>query len=300
MGMKLPVLAVFIGVIAGLSGALSAEDLTVEYLEGWVDVRSGGTWREVSIGDTVGPSAALRLEEDSLIELSRHNAELTLTGPGTYDVAKVLRGYSARERSGYEGLLAEKLRTILRGKRNEGEQTVVGGVRGDTVDDTELGWVEDDGGGYITAGREALGREEYELALQLFREAYDYVYGPEAEREVLFHLALTETFREDRASALSYLQDVSFASGDELYDDYALLKAKLLIDTFDYRGAADFLRGYIESFDAEPPEEAQTAYFLLGIAYNALDDSRASEAFSRAAEIDRTGDIGKAAASFLP
>jgi tetratricopeptide (TPR) repeat protein len=291
---------VFLAITAVLGGIVAAEDLTVVYLEGWVDVRSGGSWSEVTIGDTLESSATVRLDEDSLLELTGGGRELTLTEPGTYTLSNLLRNISARERVGYGTLLASKLKSAVRGRRDETEQSAVGGVRGDSLGEPELGWVEDDTAGLVSAGRKALEREEYDLARELFLEAYDYAYEPEAERRILFSLALTEDLRGARSSALSYLEGVEFAPGEELYDDYVLLRGKLLIDSFEYRHAVALLREYLSSPEDGSSESLQTAYFLLGIAYDGLGDPRSGRFLTKAFEIDPSSDVGRAAASLLP
>jgi len=63
-----------------------ALDLDVEYVDGYLDVRDGEEWFELFVGDTVSDSDTIRLDEDSIAELSTRGTKLTVTKPGIYMV----------------------------------------------------------------------------------------------------------------------------------------------------------------------------------------------------------------------
>ncbi len=56
-----------------------AQNVTIDYIDGYLDVMERGSWVEAYIGDTLSASDSVLLDEDSYAELSGRNLNLTLT-----------------------------------------------------------------------------------------------------------------------------------------------------------------------------------------------------------------------------
>ena len=58
--------------------AMSLEH-TIDYLDGFLDIKEDGDWYELGIGETVLDTDVIRLDEDSVAEISARGVKLTLT-----------------------------------------------------------------------------------------------------------------------------------------------------------------------------------------------------------------------------
>ena len=70
--------------------SLTAQQLSVAYLEGRAEVRSGSNWAMLSIGDTVSTDGVLRLGDDAYMVLRGAGASLTFSQQGTYSIHKLV------------------------------------------------------------------------------------------------------------------------------------------------------------------------------------------------------------------
>ena len=85
----------------------------------------------------------------------------------------------------------------------------------------------------------------------------------------------------------------------EYYPNLVIFKGQLLIETFSYNEAAEWLSDNIDNLD-DFPESKQTALLLEGISYMELGDKdKARSAFSSSSEIDAASDTGKLAADLI-
>ena len=271
-----------------------SQEYTVEYVEGYADGRIGGKWMELYIGDVLGSGDLIRLEEDSLVELSSGGASLTVTKAGTFNVNELYKQSKSRENMKFGSLIGNKLGTMF-GESGSDVPTAVGGVRGDAVGgDDGFGWVESEVEELIDTGIAALGAKEYERALGLFQEAYDYSIDAEEENKSLYYIGYTYSLMGQPRKALSSLGDIDAVPASDIYADYYLLRGKILIETFDYESAVVFLTGF--EGDAALKEERQAVFFLIGVAYDALGNKdQASKYFKLAWETDADSEIGKTA-----
>ena len=275
-----------------------AQEYTVEYIEGYADGRIGGEWMELYIGDVLGSGDLIRLEEDSLVELRRGGTSLTVTKAGTFNIRDLHKQSRAREDMRFGSLIGNKLGSMF-GESESDVPTAVGGVRGDEVGgDDGFSWVESEVDELIDTGIAALGTEEYDRALGLFQEAYDYSLDAVEENKSLYYIGYTYSLMGQPRKALSYLRDIDAGPDSEIYADYYLLRGKILIETFDYESAVGFLAGFEE--EGALKEERQAVFFLIGVAYDAMgNEGQASEYFRLAYETDTSSDIGKTAYTLI-
>ena len=81
--MKIPTFLkpIWLAMIVFFVAALPAfsVDLTIEYLEGYLDEKDGDEWLELFIGDEIPDTATTKLYEESIAELTAPGIKLTLT-----------------------------------------------------------------------------------------------------------------------------------------------------------------------------------------------------------------------------
>jgi tetratricopeptide (TPR) repeat protein len=283
-----------------LSAFLAAQDYTVEYIDGFVDVKVDGEWYELYIGDSVSMSDVVSLETGAVLELSRGGKVITLTKPGVYSMSDVGRQAKLQDTSGVDSLIGGKLKTLVGGGSGSGvEIATVAGARGADAGGTDdFGWVESEVDEIIKSGKSSIAAGDIEGALDLFYEAYDYALDNAEEAQALFYIGYAYDLLGKPADALRQLRDVAAEPASEIYTDFYLLKGKLHIETYDYDQAVSFLQAYDDTYAS--PEEKQTVFFLTGVAYDGLGQAQAADGyFQKAYSLDPHSDVGKTSNSLL-
>ncbi len=279
------------------SALLAAEDVYVDYVEGMVEVKDAKGWKEIAIGDALARNATIRLGATSCAELSSGTIRLSLTSAGIYDVEKLLAASKKNSTSGVGTLLAKKLeKTVVTQKST---QSAVMGVRAEKVDvGNEIEWViETDPEELIRQGLEKLGAGDYRRAAFLFEEARNGSEGG-LYRKASYYAGYAEALQGNTIPALKDLAVVNPAKTDEYYNDYIILRGKLLVETFAYQDALNFFKSFDKS--AMPKDVRQTVCLFEGIAYRETGKSAlAAESFRIARDLDPASDAGKIAAELM-
>lgn len=276
------------------SFALVAQDYTVEYIDGFVDIKEGGQWYELYIGDSVSTTDIVSLDAGAVLELSRGGKVITLTKAGVYSMSDLGRQASLQDSSGVDSLIGGKLKSLVGAGDSSGvEIATVAGARGADAGSTDdFGWVESEVDEIIQSGKNSLAAGELQNALDLFFEAYDYALDMEEEALALFYIGYTYDLLGEPADALRQLNEVSTEPNSEIYTDFYLLKGKLHIQTYDYDQAVSFLGEYDDTYAS--PQEKQTVFFLTGVAYDGLGQNRlADDFFQKAYSLDPESDVGQ-------
>ena len=277
-----------------LTTFVSAQNYTVAYIEGFVDVKVDGKWYELYIGDSVGSKDIVSLEDGAILELSRGGNVITLMKPGVYSMSDLGRQAKLQDTSGVDSLIGGKLRSLVGGKSgSDVEIATVAGARGaDAGSSDDFGWVESEVDEIIKSGKNSIAAGDIEAALDLFYEAYDYALDMEEEARSLFYIGYAYNLLGKPADALQQLQAASVDPSSEIYTDFYLLRGKLHIETYDYNQAVSFLKDYDDTFAS--PQEKQTVYFLTGVAYDGLGrENEADGLFRKAYDLDPESDIGQ-------
>lgn len=197
-------LSILIMLVIGISG-LTGQSLTVEYVDGYLDILDGGSWSEVYIGDTLTPEDTIRLDSDSFAELRGSGLSLTLTEAGTYRITDLLNANAEGAALGLGNMVAGKLAQLL---QNEGPQTqsAVGGVRAAEAEaEPKLDWMGSDTAELIEESRAAIAEGRLDSALKLLEEAYDLALDEQEETEALFYRGYVHALKGETADALEYL-----------------------------------------------------------------------------------------------
>jgi tetratricopeptide (TPR) repeat protein len=263
-----------------------------------VDVKRGGSWQELYIGDSITGSDTLRLEQDAIVELRGKSEQLTFVKEGTYRVGDMVQTPKKHQQRGFGSMLAGKMSSMFSGAKHQSPGSV-GGVRGAEAGEKQgLSWVESDTQELITAGKQHLENGEYQQALSQFQEAYDYAFDRQEEQDASFYIGYTYTAMGEKGRAVKQLKAIDPQPEADYYYNYYFLLSKLLLDGFAFQEATELLLSFDATYASS--DEKQVIDFLTGIAFwEAENNEKASEYLTRAVEADPESEMGRSAAELL-
>ncbi len=270
-------------------------EYTIDYLDGYLDIKDGGEWYELVIGEVVSDNDTIRLDKDSVVELATRGSKLTLTKPGVYIIADLLKASGERRSVGLASVIGSKIKNILEEPKQT--QTAVMGVRGAKSDD-DLEWMSGDTAELLKSGKEFIGEGEYADAVGVLEEAYDFADADE-EGEVLFFLSFANALMGELRVAIESLDMTEPDPSTDFFADMVLLKGQLLTETFAYQEAADWLTAYSADL-ADDDASSQMSLLLQGISYKGRgENGSAKQALEKAVGLGAASDAGKAAQDIL-
>jgi tetratricopeptide (TPR) repeat protein len=279
-----------------VSGA-GAQDLSVSYLEGEAQVRSGSQWTALSIGDHLSSQATLQLSVGAYVELQGPDSKVVLSQKGTYKLPDIVVASRALSSAGVGKVLTAMLSSLLSGQAKNPSSTL--GARGaneSEAQDSE--WVTSDSQVFLDTGTQYIKSGKYESGIQQFLQALDAATDKEAPM-VRYRLASAYDLSGNTREALRYAAELQPGSSDAWAPDFIILKGKLLVDTNAFAQAIAWLTqsGNDLSGDAQ---RAALYDFLLGVGYRGTGDTASEKAdLSRVVAISADNDLGKAAAQLL-
>jgi tetratricopeptide (TPR) repeat protein len=258
-------------VMAELAGA---QDLSVAYVQGKANLRSGSQWVELAIGDPVSVDSTIAVGAAGLVEIKGAGVDLILTRPGTYCVRDILATRRQVSGPGFAAAVAKSMRFLFFGSTTR--QQAILGVRGANEGASdEGGWTESGADVFLDAAKEYLKAGEYDKALAQLKEALSSATDEEVA-EVRYYLACAFSLNGDVVEAWKQVVRLDPSTSVPWYGDFVLLKAKLLEDTNDYSGTIALLTGQ-EGRLSGNAQRAPLFHFLLGLAYGAQGDSPNAE-----------------------
>ena len=271
------------------------QDFVLDYLDGIVEIREGTSWIEIDLGDELFADSVIRLDEDTMVEISGKGMRLTITEQGIYSVADLLDNNNRVASWGIGSVLGSKL-GALTGESKQGK-TAVMGVRAAAADSgPELSWM-DEGEELLAEGKLLLQSGDYEEAVEIFEEGYDFADIDE-EQQFLFHIGYAYALQGRNAQAMKYLTQVEAEISAPFFADLVLLKGQLLVQSLSFQAAIELFDLYLKSLPGG--EHSQAILFLSAICRQGLNDE--AEAFSllkAARDLDPASEIGRAAAARL-
>ena len=283
--------------IALVAMPLVGIELTVEYVDGYLDLRDGDEWIELYVGESITEEDTIRLVEDSIAEIYGPGVKLTLTKPGIYDVGTLLNASGEQRSVGLASVVGGKVASLFTERKNDSQAAVMG-VRG-AKSESNVQWMTGDTAELVKTGREHLEASELEDALALFEEAYDFAEIDE-ETEVLFYLGYTNYVLGNVRVASDFLGEIYEVDTEaEFFPNLLLLNGQILAETFAFEDAVEWLSQFrdVETIDSSV---RQTALLLEGVSHKALEAFEpARAAFAASVEIDAESDVGQAATQLL-
>lgn len=269
---------------------LSAQELSVDYLEGGLEIETSGSWHELYIGDAVPGDGRLRLSDNGYAELLVGDALVSLSRDGEYNVRDLVKG-STTLQSGNTSL---KQKLTLNTGFDKWKQEATMGVRGaEAAVSTGTGM--EDAYTYLEAGMESMGDGDYTEALVSFEEGWEFF----EDYNCLFFAALCYEELGSKRDFVKSLQQVEPSDLDsEFAGNYALKMGELLIRSLEYNEALNVLDN-LYGADLNREEE-QLLQFLKGNAW--LGSGRpenARSSFQKARDLLPSSELGIQAAEAL-
>lgn len=278
---------------------LAAQNLTVEYVEGEALLAAGGGWVELHPGDAVQAKGRIRLGTDGLLELAQGATRLTVSRPGTYNVADLLASSKKVASWNLGQVVGSKLRGAVAGQKSGSRGATSAGVRAELKDEGgRVEWVTDTGlEEELEQGRGLLEQGRYDEALALFQETLQRADSSEAG-SLRYYIAETLARQGRTAQALQSLKPVELEPQESMYQELVLLKGRLLLESLAFNDALELFKGQLRQNQAGG--FAQALYILssyshrgLGMTEEARDDLR------RATGLDRDSELGREADALL-
>lgn len=295
-----------LGLALCVSAAAMAQDLRIEYLEGLLEVQSGGGWRQARAGEMVPAKGSVRLAAGGLAELSAGELRVILHQPGTYPVGALLRSSRQSLAWGLGRLLKTRLQALFSAPPASSESS---GARAREAPDGpgELQLMEDE----EEEARQAAARAEAEAAAEIegllargrageaaaAAERARVKAGPSSRPYFQFLLASARSLEGRNAEALRALP-AEVPAQAPYYGEYALLKSRLLLEGRSYREALDLLDRLLAGSPGSGT--AQQAWFLSAFCSLQLGDpAQARRRLQKARDLDEGSETGALAKEML-
>lgn len=219
------------GILLGLLAMVVwAVPVTVDFVDGSVQVQNGSAWRTLDFGDTFDSAQIVRIGQRSVAELSvQGGSKLVLSAAGTYAIDTML---GPRQESSAISNIATKIERMANQRTNLNE-SVVAGVRGSAaVDPTALMWagVGPDADAAFDDGRKSFAAADYSSAWDYFveaRELYTEAGDLEGVARSAWHASQAGLALGSGGRALAALRSADPANAAELRGVYALALATL-------------------------------------------------------------------------
>jgi len=274
---------------------VGADELLVEYVDGALEIKSGGRWEELDIGDTVPEDATIRLAANGFAELSSGSVTVTLNKPGTYSAATLLESGKQVSAFNVAKVVNSKLKKLM--SPDQEQEASAMGVRAAEAEDEEMTWVEE-GAEYLEEGKELLLEEEYREAIEVLLEGADFAFTDEEMWEYYYYAAYAYSRLGGSAQALKLLSDMDPDFSTPIFTDFVLLKGQLLIESLSFEDALGLFDEYLRNPDRG--ETTKVVHFLAAVCHEALGDTREAVKMLEAAyAIDRTSEYGRAAGEMI-
>ena len=242
---------------------VGAQELSVSYVEGEAQVRSGASWVALSIVDRLSTQATIQLSRGAYLELKWVDSRISLS-PGP-----------ARNRSGAAGA-----RGAYEGKAKDSE------------------WVTSSAQVFMDASMQYLKSGQYEEAIQEFLQALDAATEKESP-QVQYNLACAYSLSGSSRAALKHAAGLRPSSTDELTLDFIILKANLLVDSNAFAQEIAWLTQNGNDLSGEA-QWASIYNLLLGVGYRGIGDTSSEKAsLSKVGAISGESDLAKPAAQLL-
>lgn len=276
---------------------LCAQKLTVAYLQGEVQLKTGSGWSQLSIGDEVPRDGMLQVSDGGYLELTDHGFTITLSQARLYSVQALLSASQLMSNTGVGRALSTMLSTLV--NRPSRTQSTAIGARGANESKTDQpDWVTSDTEVYLGNGREFIKLGEYAKAIEEFRRALEAATDQELP-EARYYLASAYSLNGDTRNAFTQLSRVTPLGAETWVSDYVLLKAKLLVDTFAFKEEITWLteqRGGL----LQDAQRAAAYYFFLALGYQGVGDTaQERESLTQVMHMAADSDVGKVAAKIL-
>ncbi len=263
----------------------------VDYLDGYLDIKSGNDWLELDMGDIVDSDSVIKLWDDSYVEITVGTRTIKISQAGIYNVVDLMKSADKIKGTGVVEKAGMLISRFLYGDNRQKESTV-GGVRAFSVDDA-LRNMPDVGSDILVNAFEAFTKGENVKAKDLFLEGLSYADDNSQELMAIYFLAQISYEENNLQEALEYLDEAWLDEYADYNELIIFLKGQILIETNGNQQAIDW-------FNENPLDDdariLQAVRFLEAIAnYNLGNMEISRKLFSESINIDPNSDIASAA-----
>jgi len=283
-------------VLVMAAGLLVAENLGVKYLEGSCEVQKGSAWQRINFGEKIDATAMVRLAKQSLLVLQTAESTISISKAGTYKLSDVLGNSKQTADTNLGSIIGRKLQTVA----NSGKTTATaGGVKADPQSEKKPNpWQ----GGDASITRHVQEAETALVAgdLKKARTSFDramYESLPAERTELVLTIGMLCADAGYASLALSYVSGHEADSKQAAYQDYTMMKARVLFESMSYEDAALYAETSLKSVKDTRPRQA--LLIVQGLSERALGQSSKSQStLDGAVKLDPASDEGKIAAKF--
>lgn len=269
-----------------------ATDLYVDYLDGYLDVKSGNSWDPIDIGDVISENAIIKLSDNGYAELLFGDVKITLDRDGTFEASYLVGQIAKASKWGIKGSAFAK---IFKDSEHDTQQSAVMGVRGDPQDEEKITWVDDDIE-FLEEGKALYHKGDFKNAHLILEEGAEW-YGTNYD-EILFYKSLCEYETGQLRQMRDTLFEMDPDSDDEFFGDYVLLLGNLLIESQNYIDGLELFDRYLS--DSVSGETEQLVYLMSAFCSIELDElGFAERKLKNVISIDPNSESGVKAAQIL-
>lgn len=292
--MRRILIAAFLAAV--VATVLSAQELTVSYVEGKAEVKSGQSWREIGIGDQVSSNSVIRLEGQAYLEMTAGSQSVSLSQPGTYGISGLLADSQQMSSAGVGPALSARLVALFGAPQ---EQSTTMGIRADNAAAKNgVSWMMSDSQVYIDSGKEYVKSGDYKKAIAEFKQAVDSASGSEVA-EAHYYLGYAYSLAGNTRAALKELNGVSPSDLVAGAADLVVLKGKLLLDTSAFEQDVRWLASN-EGLIGKNSDRSPAFHLLLGLSYKGVGETaKAKASLEEVVSTAGSSELGKAAAKVL-
>jgi hypothetical protein len=297
-----------------------------------VSVQNGSAWGELCIGDSVSPSAAIRLDDEASAQLGGQGVEIVLTRPGIYQIHDIVVARKAFSSGGVGAAMASVFRKLVKGtsvdKGNvggvrcaallvDGKDLIGSGRNEEAIEQLSQALDSATGSGTaqldMEAGRnEEVGSATSDASAKIDSESArnDEIIkqlstsgGPATSSgvaQINYYLAYAYLEAGMLQKALKKTEGLRPGANDVWGKDFVLLRGRLLIECNSYLEAVAWLTTDEARALAQDESRAALYELLLGVAYyGAGDRENAKLALQQVVDISQESDLGKSAQAML-
>ncbi|MBA7645396.1 hypothetical protein ES703_53152 [subsurface metagenome] len=272
-----------------------AQDIVIDYLEGYLEIRTETGWREGAIGDRVTRIDVVRIDSATIAELRFRGDRLILSEEGMYAIRDLISASEEIQDWGLRSALSVRLHNLFEGVP-EAESASMGVRAGKVEDEGGFDWVDEEEEAR-EQGEKLLEEKKFTEAIEIFKEAL-FLSDDESEQLYLFYIGYAHAMKGDKSQALKYLNRSNPAATTTFYPDYILLRGELLIESHAYRTALDLFGDYLQQGPRQ--DVLQSIYLFSAFCSKGLGDRQGTVRFlNQAYRQDPDSEIGRVARSIL-
>jgi tetratricopeptide (TPR) repeat protein len=284
-------------VFFGGTGVLfSQEKFPVAYADGPAEIAAGTGWTRLEPGDSVGAADRIRIGAQGIVELTLRTGSLTLNRPGTYLIGDLVDQAKSVSSWNLGNLVSNKLKIAVNPERSR--SSAVMGVRAEAVTKAPaVQWMVDEPDPVLEQGKARIEEGKYQDALGVLEKGLP---AAEPDRIPAYRYYLAAAYAElgRNGPALKHIEAATIDTDEDFYNEFILLKGRLLIEGTSFEGALAHFDGFLKTNSRGPTAQAVlilSSYCHLGLG----SGPEARKVLQKAVDLDPGSDLAAEASALL-